>query len=236
MKVTLTFAAIVLPFAAVAMPTVPLVNGCLPLGCYNDQASYRALAINTQVANGLTDQSPEACTAACIANGLAFAGVENGGECWCGAFINNGQTLAADQSLCNMPCTGAADEICGGAGGINIYDCTQALPIPEIFNDCVPLGCYTDSVSYRTLATNTQVEGGPNNQSPEVCTAACIAAGFRYAGNEYGGECWCGNSIDNGGAPAPDINEQCQMRCHGNSSLFCGGPDHLNLYDCPTSV
>lgn len=234
MKLTLTLAATVLPLAVVAGPIVSRtnVNGCKPLGCYTDSVSFRALDINTQVPGGPSGQSPEACTAACIAHDLAFAGVEFGGECWCGAFINNGQTLASNQALCSMPCNGAPGEICGGADGINIYDCTAALPAPVSYNGCAPLGCYTDSVSLRTLATNTQVVGGPNNQGPDVCTAACKAAGFRYAGNEYGGECWCGNSLDNGGGPAPDLNEQCQMPCHGDSSLFCGGPDRLTLFDC----
>lgn len=234
MKLTITLAATVLPLAAVAGPIVSRtdVNGCKPLGCYTDSVSLRALAINTQVPGGPSGVTPESCTAACIAHDLAFSGVEFGGECWCGASINIGQALASNQNLCSTPCLGTPGEICGGADAINIYDCTAALPAPASYNDCAPLGCYTDSVSLRTLATNVQVEGGPGNQSPDVCTAACKAAGFRYAGNEYSGECWCGNSLDNNGGPAPDLNEQCQMPCNGDSSLFCGGPNRLTLFDC----
>ncbi|OBT70836.1 hypothetical protein VF21_10396 [Pseudogymnoascus sp. 05NY08] len=230
MKYALTFAAAVLPLVATATPA--LVNGCTPLGCFTDSVSARVLDINSQVANGPNDQSPEACTAACIALGLAYAGVEYGFECWCGAFIDHGQSLASDPSICDYPCTGAPSETCGGSDAINIYDCTAAIPPPLIYNGCLPLGCYTDSVSARTLATNTQVQGGPGNQSPEVCTAACLAAGFRYAGTEYSSECWCGNAIENSGGPAPDLNQQCQMPCNGDRSIMCGGPDRLDLYDC----
>lgn len=232
MKASITFAAAALPLVAIAGPIAARSNTCVALGCYTDAVSFRALRVNTQVAGGPSSQSPDACTAACIAHGLPFAGVEYGHECWCGSSIANGQALSTDPSICNMPCTGAPGEICGGPGAINIYDCTASLPVPPSYNSCKPLGCYTDSVSHRTLLTNVQVPGGFSHQTPDLCTAACIAAGFRYAGNEYGGECWCGNTLDNGGAPAPDGNEQCQMQCKGDASLFCGGPDRLTLYDC----
>ncbi|GKT83176.1 WSC domain-containing protein [Colletotrichum tofieldiae] len=60
------------------------------------------------------------------------------------------------------------------------------------------------------------------------CTAACASANFILAGIEYSGECYCGNSFANGGAPAVD---GCNMICNGNSSEYCGGPNRLNVYD-----
>jgi len=49
-------------------------------------------------------------------------------------------------------------------------------------------------------------------------------------GTEYSGECWCGNTIMNGGGPAPDGNAYCNMPCNGNASEICGGPNRLTFY------
>lgn len=48
------------------------------------------------------------------------------------------------------------------------------------------IGCYTDNVSGRGLTTSVSVSGAMTN---EGCQASCSAAGFSYAGTEYGGEC-----------------------------------------------
>jgi WSC domain len=64
----------------------------------------------------------------------------------------------------------------------------------------------------------------------ELCTAACLAAGFTLAGVEYAGECYCDTAISNGGGPAPDGNALCDMACNGNAAETCGGPNRLNVY------
>lgn len=48
--------------------------------------------------------------------------------------------------------------------------------------------------------------------------------------DRYAGECWCGNSAQNGGGPAPDGDAQCNMQCRGNADELCGGPNRLNVY------
>ena len=40
----------------------------------------------------------------------------------------------------------------------------------------------------------------------------------------------CDNKIENGGGPAPDGNQGCNMACSGNSAETCGGNLRLNLY------
>ncbi|KAF7949536.1 uncharacterized protein EAE97_003045 [Botrytis byssoidea] len=86
------------------------------------------------------------------------------------------------------------------------------------------IGCYTDNVSGRGLTTPVSVSGAMTN---EGCQASCSAAGFSYAGTEYGGECWCGNSIINGNGPAAD---GCNMACKGNNAEMCGGPNRLTAF------
>lgn len=91
-------------------------------------------------------------------------------------------------------------------------------------------GCYTDNVSGRALTTPGGVPGGPSTMTNEACQTACAGAGFSWAGTEYGGECWCGNSIINGNGPAPDGNTGCNMACNGNGGQTCGGPNRLTAF------
>lgn len=51
------------------------------------------------------------------------------------------------------------------------------------------LGCYIDNVSGRALPNGEAVPGGANAMTNELCQAACLSAGFSFAGTEYGQEC-----------------------------------------------
>jgi hypothetical protein len=92
------------------------------------------------------------------------------------------------------------------------------------------LGCYTDSVAARTLSVGAGVPGGPASMTQELCTAQCSALGYVFSGTEYSAECYCGNSLANGGGPAPDGNAKCNMPCNGNAAEICGGPDRLTMF------
>ncbi|RFU31980.1 hypothetical protein B7463_g4374, partial [Scytalidium lignicola] len=98
------------------------------------------------------------------------------------------------------------------------------------------LGCYTDSVNARSLSYAAGVPGGPTAMTVELCESTCLAAGYSYAGVEYADECYCGNALQNGGAPAPDGNAGCNMACDGNSGETCGGANRLNLYQYSSST
>ncbi|RFU33902.1 hypothetical protein B7463_g2402, partial [Scytalidium lignicola] len=89
------------------------------------------------------------------------------------------------------------------------------------------LGCYTDSVTARSLPVAEGVTGGPTEMTVEACQSACLAAGYSLAGVEYADECYCGNSLQNGAAPA---SSGCNMACAGNSAETCGGSNRLNIY------
>jgi WSC domain len=51
------------------------------------------------------------------------------------------------------------------------------------------LGCYTDSVSARSLPYGAGVAGGPTAMTNELCQSTCLAAGYSLAGTEYSDEC-----------------------------------------------
>jgi hypothetical protein len=51
------------------------------------------------------------------------------------------------------------------------------------------LGCYTDSVSARSLPYGAGVSGGPSAMTNELCQSTCLAASYTLAGTEYSDEC-----------------------------------------------
>lgn len=60
----------------------------------------------------------------------------------------------------------------------------------------------------------------------EGCAAACYP--YKYAGAEYGRECWCGNELK--GATKVNDSDFCTMPCAGNQQQYCGGIVALNVY------
>jgi hypothetical protein len=127
--------------------------------------------------------------------------------------FNNKNAAPVDPSQCNAPCPGDASEICGGANALSLY---TVQPVWQ------SMGCYSDSTNARTLTASINIAGN----TVEKCQAACQANGYRYAGMEFGSQCFCGNSIGNGGAPV----SSCAMPCPGDSTEVCGGSNALSLY------
>lgn len=120
------------------------------------------------------------------------------------------QTLSGMLTFVEV-CNGNSTELCGGPNRLNMYTTKQAAPVG--WN---ALGCYTDNVNTRTLTTRVFPAG---DLTTESCVASCKGAGYYYAGTEYSGECYCGNTFANGGGPAPDGNAGCNMACNGNKTV-----------------
>ncbi|KAF8258450.1 WSC domain-containing protein [Lactarius quietus] len=227
-KINFTFPALV--------PSVGLWNG---LGCYNDSVSARALQVTVDAGN----TTVESCVAACQAQEFTLAGVEYGRECWCGSELENGsQFYGNDNGIelgkfrpdpfvqnCDMACEGDPTELCGGSALLDLYNFTGTYPIGA---SVVPssgewnsLGCYSDSVSSRTLERS--VDAG--STTVESCVSACQSQMFTVAGLEYAQECWCGNEINSPGAPISQSS--CNKACTGDNTEVCGGSDALQLYN-----
>ena len=88
----------------------------------------------------------------------------------------------------------------------------------------------SDNVVDRTLSFQVGVTGNTG----DVCTAACLNAGYSFAGTEYSAECWCGNTI--GGTGALAAAADCNMPCTGDDTESCGGPNRLSLYNYTGTV
>lgn len=78
------------------------------LGCFVD-TSNRVLPVR---GNG---NSVTTCIADCKSRNQAYAGMENGNECWCGGSL---PSTPADNSKCSAKCS---DGACGGAWVISVY-------------------------------------------------------------------------------------------------------------------
>ncbi|KAK4158470.1 putative fungistatic metabolite [Chaetomidium leptoderma] len=194
-------------------------------GCYVDVPGR---TINgASYADG-ADMTIEACLAFCTSKGFAYAGTEYSVECFCGSGLAATADKVAD-SVCNMPCSGDATQPCGAGSRLSIFHTTEVSG-PQVnpgVNDYNYLGCYSEGTTGRAL---TYGAGGIPAAEMTVakCTAACRAANYILAGVEFGGECYCGNTIANGGAIA---TSGCNMLCNGDSSEFCGGGNRLNVYN-----
>lgn len=218
-----------------AAPTAPPTVGDWEyVSCYSDNVNGHALTHGVGLSGPATIQL---CTSACQNAGYTYAGLEYGGECYCDSQIRNGGAPVTDG--CTMTCNGDSSQLCGGPNRLTVYHFTGTPPTPPsnppTIGDWANVGCWSDNVNGRALpfAVGT---GGQN--SLNSCTAACFAAGYTFAGTEYGAECWCNDNrgVMNGGAQVP--SSECSMPCQANPQQFCGAGNRLSVYQyngTPTS-
>ncbi|TPX11566.1 uncharacterized protein E0L32_007777 [Thyridium curvatum] len=203
-------------------------------GCFKENNPGRQLAYQLYSSSNNTGAM---CIAACAAKGYAYCGTQYNSECWGGPNIPVQQV---SEDNCNYPCAGDVNQICGGngvndgAGGsyISLFHdinggSTPVNPGGPVTNPGVNgygfLGCYTEATGARAL-----VNGMPNpNKTVAGCIASCNPQ-YKYAGVEYGGECWCGNSFSAGSVVAPITD--CNMICNGNATEYCGAGNRLDVY------
>ncbi|KAH7305991.1 hypothetical protein B0I35DRAFT_483733 [Stachybotrys elegans] len=233
-----------------AAPAVvnPGTNGYVHIGCYTEVPG-RALPTGATVPS----RNVASCIAACKSRSLKFAGVEYGGECWCGNQLAAGSTQAPI-TQCNIPCNDNTTEICGGGDRLNIYQLddgsvgvtstsaaatttaagsatgtTTRAPAPtttgirQTVGDSTFQGCYAEPANGRAMPLAME----DKTMTLEKCEAAC--AGKTYWGVEYGQECYCANTLAAGTNKLDDVT-QCNMLCPGDQTTFCGAGVKLQLY------
>ncbi|OFX21444.1 MAG: hypothetical protein A2V77_04780 [Anaeromyxobacter sp. RBG_16_69_14] len=153
--------------------------------------------------------------AAAKAKNLAYAGLQYRGECWAGNTL--GYNLVSD-SDCNMKCSANSSETCGGSWRNSVYSAAAVTPPAPAAKY---VGCYTDS---STRALPTQL--GWSNATVETCVAAAKAKNLAYAGLQYSGECWAGNTLGYNLVSDSD----CNTKCSANPSEMCGGSWRSSVY------
>jgi len=220
----------------------PIVQSSIPptwvsIGCWSDSPNSRALHDFLGSIDNLTE---ELCIQSCEESSegpFSLAGVEFGGECYCGNAIE-GENDIIESTSCNMACIGDSNEICGGAGAINLFlniaDPSLTAGPPSLvngFGEWVFQSCTPDSVSERVLP-NLQSQLDHERLTIQVCLNTCQAAGFTVAGLEDAQECWCGN-VD---LPLPSVDvSNCDQQCTDDANEFCGGSPFLQIYALPSA-
>ena len=130
--------SIIARIAFVSLPGV--LAGCSLQGaqCYVDDDSR--ILNEAHFAGALTT---EYCAQYCHDANFSLAGVENGGECYCGHNVRAG-AKRADASDCNKPCTGDEHEHCGGFWRLSVFSfsCSgKPVPVPKgpplLLNPCL---------------------------------------------------------------------------------------------------
>ncbi|TGO59046.1 hypothetical protein BOTNAR_0170g00230 [Botryotinia narcissicola] len=89
-------------------------------------------------------------------------------------------------------------------------------------------GCFIDQSSPSALLFRTDLKS--QNMTVEICVDFCKGNGYKYAGLEYYGECFCGASV--GGPQTYESN--CSFPCTGDNTESCGGNDILSVYQDTT--
>jgi hypothetical protein len=83
------------------------------------------------------------------------------------------------------------------------------------------VGCFTDDAN-RALDAVLSTGG----ETVESCVQKAAAAGYVYAGLQYHGECYAGNTL--GYTQAADA--ECNTSCNANPAEMCGGSWRNSIY------
>ncbi|KAG9231139.1 hypothetical protein BJ875DRAFT_498552 [Amylocarpus encephaloides] len=87
-------------------------------------------------------------------------------------------------------------------------------------------GCFADQTQ-----TNRVLQGitfaNVGKASNTICVDYCSSRGFSLAGTEFGGQCFCGNTLKTESA-LPEAS--CSMKCEGDANQTCGGGLALSVY------
>jgi len=164
------------------------------------------------------------CRNKCRSLNYKYAGLQYRQECWC----SNTYGRYGTANNCNLNCRGNNSHICGGNWANSVYESGAVTSYTGIHTQLTSnyLGCFRDKKippSERMLGTNIKND---NAMTQFWCVSLCRNNNHRYAGVQFGRECWCGNSIGRHGRA-----NNCNMRCRGNSSQFCGGSLANNVFD-----
>ncbi|KAL0937228.1 WSC-domain-containing protein [Colletotrichum truncatum] len=94
------------------------------------------------------------------------------------------------------------------------------------------VGGYTNPVCLFDAPDSRVLRGGSSDDhtgmTVEKCIAQAAADGWRYAGVEFGGECFWGDVQVN---PERSNQADCNTPCAGNPSQVCGGGNRILLYE-----
>ncbi|KAM5364725.1 hypothetical protein ACJZ2D_011376 [Fusarium nematophilum] len=185
-----------------------------PLGCYTDASSKGRALSWSQDLDGAT-MTPSKCLGACSDQGFPLAGIEYGGECYCGNVLAN-DTVKVDASECSMNCNGDSSFKCGGPSRLSLF-------VSE------------DMLSLQPCGWKPAADGGRQLNAFKTC-AKNVASCFQKAGWPGALDCfdfskWCDNVQ---GFCASTCSRG--RSCNKNSCLNQNKPQNGNSIRTTTSV
>ncbi|ODO08369.1 hypothetical protein L198_00094 [Cryptococcus wingfieldii CBS 7118] len=205
--------------------------------CIPEASSGRALTGSSYTS---PDMTLATCASYCTSEGYGIAGVEYSTECYCSNMLSNGVSLNDSSSSCTMTCGGDGTTFCGGSGALSIAvsstitsklssDLTTEITTLPTGWSAASSPCISEVTSGRALA---HASTASDDMTIETCLDFCNAAGWQYAGIEYGRECYCGDYLANGASL--DLTATCNTACAGDDMSICGGGNALSLYVNPS--
>ncbi|XP_030838977.1 uncharacterized protein LOC105444780 [Strongylocentrotus purpuratus] len=93
------------------------------------------------------------------------------------------------------------------------------------------LGCFVDKSDDRLLSGD-RLYGHPS-MSISYCIQFCkesTAANYKYAGVEYGDQCYCGETSDDYTRHGVGTDAHCQVPCTGDPTESCGGFQYIAIF------
>lgn len=184
------------------------------IGCYGEPSTGRAL---NGYSYSISPMSSRVCRTACLAKGYSIAGVEGGNQCFCDNAINTAATHLP-QIMCTTPCSGFANETCGGSWKLDVYNTTGAT----VYATGVPgyVGCFTDDSKLTGYSFSSDY------MSVNICNTQCFVRGYAYGGVRDGNQCKCGST-----SPVTlTTTSSCANPCSADSTQSCGTASTIAVY------
>ncbi|GAM85281.1 hypothetical protein ANO11243_032850 [Dothideomycetidae sp. 11243] len=135
------------------------------------------------------------------------------------------EACAGTAGCVDVSLSGAACYMKGAVGysvanGVSGARLISGVMLPKGFG---PVSCVVDSGNPRPLPFQAY---SSSSNTPSQCATACSNQGYKYAGTEYGTECWCGDYLP---STRSAVSTDCSMQCSGDSMQTCGGPNRLSV-------
>lgn len=201
----------------------PTISPYTLVGCWTEGNGVRALS-QKNYASG-DNMTLEYCASYC--SDYKYFGTEYSSECYCGNTLAS-TSAAAPLADCSMTCSGNKYEYCGGGNRLTLYQSDKQVTGPSqpaTAGAYAFLGCRTEPAQ-GGRALDGKATASSDKMTNEACAAFCD--GYSYFGTEYGGECYCGNSLPTTSLDAP--LSDCSMLCTGSSTEYCGNGNRLSVY------
>ncbi|KAM0436912.1 hypothetical protein ACHAPT_002625 [Fusarium lateritium] len=154
-----------------------------PLGCYTDN-SPKGRALTWGMSMDGSTMTVTKCLNACSDQGFPLAGIEYGGECYCGNVLAN-DTAKADILDCSMPCNGDILFKCGGPSRLSVFVSTDLQSLqpcgwkppsnPQSSSSALP--SVVSTVSSSSVVSSSVVSSSSSSSSSAAASSSSSSNG-----------------------------------------------------------